>query len=108
MLAAVFGLLFQALLSYHFGAGAETDAWFMSLSIYAFLGKFLMLSNVKSLALPVYRRLQASEPASAVRLERRLLLWLGAGTGALSALVVLGAPRWWTPWPRGTTGANAT
>jgi len=92
VLAAVFGLLFQALLSYHFGAGAETDAWFMSLSIYAFLGKFLMLSNVKSLALPVYRRLQASEPASAARLERRLLLWLGAGTGALSALLVLGAP----------------
>ncbi|HSW31956.1 MAG TPA: lipid II flippase MurJ [Longimicrobiales bacterium] len=91
-LAAVFGLLFQALLSYHFGAGAETDAWFMSLSIYAFLGKFLMLSNVKSLALPVHRRLQASEPASAARLERRLLLWLGVGTGALSALVVLGAP----------------
>jgi putative peptidoglycan lipid II flippase len=92
VLAAVFGLLFQALLSYHFGAGADTDAWFMSLSIYAFLGKFLMLSNVKSLALPVYRRLQASEPASAVRLERRLLLWLGAGTGVLSALLVLGAP----------------
>ena len=49
LLAAVFGLLFQALLSYHFGAGAETDAWFMSLSIYAFLAKFLMLTNVKSL-----------------------------------------------------------
>ncbi|NJD18204.1 MAG: hypothetical protein FIA95_02835, partial [Gemmatimonadetes bacterium] len=92
VVAAGFGLLFQALLSYHFGAGADTDAWFMSLSIYAFLGKFLMLSNVKSLALPAYRRLQASEPAAAVRLERRLVLWLGAGTGALSALLVVGAP----------------
>lgn len=92
LLAAVFGLLFQALLSYWFGAGAETDAWFMSLSIYAFLGKFLMLTNVKSLALPVYRRLQAAEPAAAVRLERRLLLWLGVGTGGLSALLVWGAP----------------
>ena len=92
LLSAVFGLLFQALLSYHFGAGSESDAWFMSLSIYGFLGKFLMLGNVKSLALPVYRRLQGAEPAAAVRLERRLLLWMGVGTGVLSALLVVGAP----------------
>ncbi|MDP2957409.1 MAG: lipid II flippase MurJ [Longimicrobiales bacterium] len=92
LLAAVFGLLFQALLSYHFGAGSESDAWFMSLSIYGFLGKFLMLGNVKSLALPVYRRLHGSEPAAAVRLERGLLLWMGVGTGVLSGLLVIGAP----------------
>lgn len=92
LLAALFGLLFQALLSYHFGAGAESDAWFMSLSIYGFLGKFLMLTNVKALALPAYKRLQVAEPGAAVRFEGRLILWLGALTGAVSALIVLGAP----------------
>lgn len=92
LLAATCGVLFQSLLAYHFGAGAESDAWFMSLSIYGFLGKFLMLGNVKSLALPVYRRLQDAEPAAAIHLERRLLLWLGVGTGAVSALLVVGAP----------------
>lgn len=60
--AAVFGLLFQALLSNYFGAGAETDAFFMSVSIFAFLSKFLMLSQLKSIALPFYQRRQDGGP----------------------------------------------
>ena len=56
--AAVFGLLFQSLLSYFFGAGAETDAFFMSVSIFALLSKFLMFGQLKSIALPVYGRLE--------------------------------------------------
>lgn len=72
--AAIFGLLFQALLSNYFGAGADTDAFFMSVSIFAFLSKFLMLSQLKSIALPFYQRRQQE----------------GIGLGGLVRLVFMG------------------
>ncbi len=59
--AAVFGLLFQSLLSNYFGAGAETDAFFMSVSIFAFLSKFMMLGALKSIALPIYQARDSGE-----------------------------------------------
>ncbi|MEQ8330594.1 MAG: lipid II flippase MurJ [Longimicrobiales bacterium] len=90
--AAVFGLVFQSLLAYHFGAGAETDAWFMSLSIYAFLAKFLMLTHLKSIALPIYRRLSASDPDQGRRFGALLLGWSGGALVAAAAVLVLAAP----------------
>ena len=61
VLAALLGLGFQSLMAFWFGAGAETDAFFMSLSIFGFLAKFLMLTHLKSLALPPYARLRATD-----------------------------------------------
>ncbi len=92
VLAALFGVAFQALLANWFGADAETDAWFMSLSIYAFLAKFLMLTHLKSIALPVYRRLRDRDPAEGRRLAVRLLAWSAGGVALLSALLVVAAP----------------
>ena len=91
-LAAVLGLGFQSLLAYWFGASAETDAFFMSLSIYGFLGKFLMLSHLRSLALPVYARLRATDPARARRLAGGLLGLTVAGVTVLSPLLLAAAP----------------
>ncbi len=85
--AAVFGLLFQALLSNYFGAGAETDAFFMSVSIFAFLSKFMMLGALKSIALPVYQQ-KDSDGAGLGGLLRLVLLSLSAAT----VLLVLLAP----------------
>ena len=89
-LAAVLGLGFQSLLAYWFGATAETDAFFMSLSIFGFLGKFLMLSHLRSLALPVYARLRAADAERARGLAGGLL---GLSTAAVA---VLGLPGGWT------------
>jgi len=88
--AAVFGLLFQALLGYWFGADATTDAFFMSVSIFAFLAKFLMLGQLKSIALPVYQRLE-HEGGGERRLAGLLRLTL-VGLAGLSVLLALGAP----------------
>ena len=92
VLAAVLGLGFQSLLAYWFGAGAETDAWFMSLSIYAFLAKFLMLTNLKSLTLPAYARLRREDPARADALAGGLFRLSVVVLSLLSALVVVAAP----------------
>jgi len=92
VLAALFGLTFQSLLSYYFGAGATSDAWFMSLSIFGFLGKFLMLTHMKSIALPIYRSLEERDPAAARLLLRRLLVAAGTGVAGLVVLAVVAAP----------------
>jgi peptidoglycan biosynthesis protein MviN/MurJ (putative lipid II flippase) len=91
-LAAVLGLGFQSLLAYWFGASAETDAFFMSLSIYGFLGKFLMLSHLRSLALPVYARLRGSDPERARRLAGGLLGVTVAGVAVISVVLLAAAP----------------
>lgn len=92
VLAAVFGLGLQSLLSYHFGAGAETDAWFMSLSIYGFMAGFLMLTHLKSIALPVYQRLRKEDERRARRMIQDLLLVAGGGGVVIASLLVVGAP----------------
>ena len=52
--AAVLGLALQSMIGFFFGAGAETDAYFMSLYIVAFLAKAFMFGPLKSIALPEY------------------------------------------------------
>ncbi len=91
-LAAVLGLGFQSLLAYWFGASAETDAFFMSLSIYGFLGKFLMLSHLRSLALPVYARLRSRDPERARGLAGGLVGLTVAAVLVLSLLLLAAAP----------------
>ena len=92
VLAAALGLAFQSLLAYWFGAGAETDAYFMSLSIFAFLAKLLMLTQLKSLALPLYQRLRRGDPAGADALAGGLFRLSLLALGALSAVALLAAP----------------
>ena len=87
-LAAVLGLGFQALMAFWFGAGAETDAFFMSLSIYGFLAKFLMLTHLKSLSLPLYSRLRVSDEEGAKAFAGGLL-GISVGVVAVLSLVLL-------------------
>ncbi|MBW3534527.1 MAG: hypothetical protein KY453_04825, partial [Gemmatimonadetes bacterium] len=90
--AALMGLAFQSLLAYWFGAGAETDAWFMSLSIFAFLAKFLMLTHLKSLTLPLYARLRGGDPDRADALAGGLFKLSLVVLGGLTAVLLLAAP----------------
>ena len=92
VLAAVFGLLFQSLLSYLFGAGAETDAFFMSVSIFMLLSKFLMLGQAKSIALPLMTRLESVDARGAARLFGGTLKLLVVGLAAVSLIAALAAP----------------
>ncbi len=92
LVAAVFGLFFQSLLAFYFGAGADTDAWFMSLSIFGFLGKFLMLTHLKSLALPAYRGLRERRPEEARRFAVLVLRWTAGGLLALALVLLAAAP----------------
>ena len=79
--AAVLGVALQGLLAAWFGAGAESDAWFWSVSIYAFVAKFLMLSQFKSLALPVFVDRRATAPEAARS-------FIGAASTAVPALLL--------------------
>ena len=91
-LAAVLGLGFQSLLAFWFGAGAETDAFFMSVSIYGFLGKFLMLTHLKSLALPSYTRLRTNDEGRAKELAGGLLGISVVAVALLSLVLLLASP----------------
>lgn len=90
--AALLGLAFQSLISYHFGAGAETDAYFMSLVIFAFCAKLAMLTQLKSVALPLYRRRLASDPAAARALAGRLLTAFTLAAAGFTVVLVVAAP----------------
>ena len=57
VVAAVLGLALQSLIGFFFGAGAETDAYFMSLYVVALLTKAFMFGPLKSIALPEYAAL---------------------------------------------------
>lgn len=57
VIAAVLGLALQSLIGFYFGAGTETDAYFMSLYVVAFLAKAFMFGPLKSIALPEYAAL---------------------------------------------------
>lgn len=92
MVAAVLGLVFQSLISYHFGAGAETDAYFMSLVIFGFCSKLAMLTQFKSVALPLYRQRLDSGAEAARELAGRLLVAFTAAVAGFTLLLVLGAP----------------
>lgn len=99
--AALFGLGFQALIGSLFGADARTDAFFMSVSIFAFLAKFLMLGQLKSIALPlVGQAAPGGEPRLAAgaggavdtaRLASLVRLTL-LGTGLLVLILMAAAP----------------
>ncbi len=90
--AAVFGLLFQSLLSFFFGAGSETDAFFMSVSIFAFVSKFLMLGQLKSIALPVYGRALAEEPVAGRALLGGMLKASLLSLSVVALVVTVSAP----------------
>ena len=90
--AAILGVGLQALIGYHFGASLATDAYFMSLSIIAFLAKALMLGHFKAIGLPEYLRLKDTDPEAARALLGSLLRWGGLCTVALCAVVLLAAP----------------
>ena len=91
-LAAVLGLGFQSLMAFWFGAGAVTDAFFMSTSIFLFLGKFLMLTQLKSLALPPYARLRAADEGRARQFAGSLMGLTCAAVAVLSLILVLASP----------------
>ena len=92
VLAALLGLGFQSLMAFWFGAGAETDAFFMSLSIFGFLAKFLMLTHLKSLALPPYTRLRATDEERAKEFAGGLLGISVVAVAALSFLLFFASP----------------
>ncbi|MBI4522029.1 MAG: hypothetical protein HY701_14425 [Gemmatimonadetes bacterium] len=92
VVAAAFGLLFQSLISYYFGAGAETDAYFMSLVIFTFFSKLAMLTQLKSVALPIYRQRRDADAAGARIFANRLLLTFTATVAALTLLLLVVAP----------------
>ncbi len=90
--AALFGLLFQSLLSFLFGAGAETDAYFMSVSIFAFVSKFLMLGQLKSIALPLYGGGPVDGRASGQELLGGMLKAALSSLSIVALVVALAAP----------------
>ena len=91
-LAALLGLGFQSVMAFWFGAGSETDAFFMSLSIFGFLAKFLMLTHLKSLALPPYTRLRATDQAGAKEFAGGLLGISVVAVAVLSFLLFFASP----------------
>ena len=91
-LAALLGLGFQSVMAFWFGAGSETDAFFMSLSIFGFLAKFLMLTHLKSLALPPYTRLRATDQARAKEFAGGLLGISVVAVAVLSFLLFFASP----------------
>jgi putative peptidoglycan lipid II flippase len=51
---AVFGFFLQLLVAYYFGAGADTDAFFMAQSTSELLGKLLMGGSVTAVFIPLF------------------------------------------------------
>lgn len=90
VVAAVLGLALQSLIGFLFGAGAETDAYFMSLYVVAFLAKAFMFGPLKSIVLPEYAGLgvRSDEGGRLLAAVRRRLGWaalLAAAAAAASA-----------------------
>lgn len=90
--AAILGLALQSLIGFYFGAGAETDAYFMSLYVVAFLAKAFMLGPLKSIALPEYASLGAGSGDGRMLLAtiRRQVGW--------AALLAAAAAVVFAPW----------
>ena len=92
VVAAVLGLALQSLIGFYFGAGAETDAYFMSLYVVAFLAKAFMLGPLKSIALPEYAALGAGSGDG-----RRLLATIRRQVGSAALLATVAAVVF-APW----------
>lgn len=90
--AALLGVGLQALIGFHFGASLGTDAYFMSLSIVAFLAKAFMLGHFKAIGLPEYLRLKDTDPEQARRLLGSLLRWGGLGLSGICLVIFVLAP----------------
>lgn len=90
--AAVLGLALQSLIAFFFGAGTETDAYFMSLYIVAFLAKVFMFGPLKSIALPEYAGLGVRSE------EGRLLLAAVRRRVGWAALLAAAAAVATAPW----------
>ena len=87
--AAVLGFAVQAMIGNYFGAGPETDAYFMSLLVVGFLAKGLMFRHVRSIALPEYVAMgggAGSGRALLARLRRRAL-WGALGAATLAVVL---------------------
>lgn len=91
VVAAVLGLALQSLIGFFFGAGAETDAYFMSLYVVALLTKAFMFGPLKSIALPEYAALGVRSDDGRMLLAR---IRRQAGSAALlaAAAAVVFAP----------------
>lgn len=92
IVAAVLGLALQSVIGFHFGAGAETDAYFMSLYVVAFLAKAFMLGPLKSIVLPEYAGLgvRSAEGGLLLAQVRRRLGW----TALLAATAAVATAPW--------------
>lgn len=90
--AAVLGFAVHALIGNYFGAGPETDAYFMSLLVVGFLAKGLMFRHVRLIALPEYLAMGGSAGPGRELLARlrRHAVWVALGFAG--AAVVL------APW----------
>ena len=90
--AAVLGLALQSLIGFLFGAGAETDAYFMSLYVVAFLAKAFMFGPLKSIVLPEYAGLgvRSDEGGLLLATVRRRVGW----AALLAAVAAVAAAPW--------------
>lgn len=90
--AAVLGFAVHAMIGNYFGAGPETDAYFMSLLAVGFLVKGLMFRHVRSIALPEYLAMGGSAGPGRELLARlrHRAFW--------AALAVAGAAVVSAPW----------
>ncbi len=87
-IGAVIGFVLQLLVAYHFGAGTETDAYFMALSTSELLSKLLMGGSITSVFIPVFvERLTTGRSDDAWRLSLNIFHLMGAVY--LMAVVIL-------------------
>lgn len=88
-IGALVGFALQLLVAYYFGAGSETDAYFMASSTSELLSKLLMGGSLTSVFIPIFvDRLTRGERADAWRLSLNVLHIMGGVY--LLAIVMLG------------------
>ena len=88
---ALLGFAVQVMIGNYFGAGPETDAYFMSLLVVGFLAKALMFRHVRSIAVPEYLGMGGSAGIGGgllARLRKRAV-WVALG---VATVAVVAAP----------------
>lgn len=94
LLAAAVGFVLQLLTAYFFGAGVETDAYFMAQSTAELLGKLMLGGSIAAVFLPLFvERLARQEPDAAWRLALNVLHVTAAIYIVLLVLLFILAPQ---------------
>lgn len=83
----------QMLIAHQFGAGQNTDSYFMARDMADLLGKFFITGQITVVLMPLFIEYQSQKgPEEGVELMRQVINLIILGAGGLLVLTVAGAP----------------